>query len=171
MRFTARRRLAALGLALFGACQSARPTEFVNVTFTPSVDTDDYATWDFELDACRDFGDPRVDDAFLREHLLDAIEEGLQERGYRRRVGEPVDFTVFYELWLTGGGDLAGVQERGRGRILVRDVASGRLVWRGERKAPVGGAATPEQQAGKIRRFARELLQYTRKLEEPEEQD
>ena len=164
--------LALLGLLGLFACASPRPTEFVNITFTPSVDTDDYRTWDFELESCRDFDDPRVDHDLLRKELLSAIQAELADRGYERSRDEPVDFTVYYELWITDAGDLVGVDERWRGRIFLRDVATRRLVWRGERKAPVTGAATtPEQQAEAIRRFTAELLQYTIKLEEPEEQD
>lgn len=163
--------LEVLGLVVLVTCQSSRPTEFVNITFTPSVHTDDYATWDFDLDLCRDFEDPRVDDASLRKHLLSAIQEILEARGYERRVDQSVDFTVFYDLSVTDGGGLAGVEERIRGKILLRDSATGRLVWRGERKVPTGGGLTPEELGPRVRRFARELLQYTRVLEEPEQQD
>ena len=165
------RGLWALALAAACACHSARPTEFVNITFTPSVPTDDYATWDFELASCQDFGDERVDDDFVRAELLAAIEDELTQRGYERRPGEPVHFTVYYRLWVADGGDLLGVAERSRGQIFIRDVKSGRNVWRGERKAPVTGKArTREEQSELLRRFVRELLEYTRKLEAPEDQ-
>jgi hypothetical protein len=157
-------------LALLGGCRSQRPTEFSNITFTPSVDTDDYATWDFDLGACRGFDDPQVDDAFIRGHLLRAIEEQLAQRGYERRTTGTVDFTVFYELDLADGGDVPGLAARARARIFLRDVATGRLVWRGERKAPATGEATHEELVERIDRFARELLKHTRKLEQPEEQ-
>lgn len=163
-------RLGALGLVVLAACSTPRPTEFVNITFTPSVDTDHYATWDFDLDKCLDFDDPRVDAAFIREHLLAEIQSILEARGLERRTGQPVDFTVFYELWLADGGDLPGIEERARGRIIVRDGATGRFVWRGERKAPLGTGLTSEELLPKIQRFAQELLQYIRKLEDPEQQ-
>jgi len=164
-------RLGALGLAVLAGCSTPRPTEFVNITFTPSVDTDHYATWDFDLDKCVDFDDPRADSAFIREHLLAEIQRILEARGLERRTGQPVDFTVFYELWLTDGGDLAGVEERARGKIIVRDGATGQFVWRGERKAPAAVGGSPEELLLKIHRFAQELLQYIRKLEDPEQQD
>lgn len=163
--------LALVALLTLVACHSPRPTEYINVAFTPSVDTDDYRTWDFELDSCSDIGDPRFDDDFIREKMLAAIQAALGERGYEHRPGGPVDFTVYYELWLADGGDLAGVEERVRGKILVRDVATGRLVWRGERKAPTRPGSTPGQLAETVRAFVEDLLQYTRKLEEPEEQE
>ena len=158
--------LVAVLLATGVACASPRPTELVNVTFAPSVETDHYATWDFDLAACRDTGDPRVDDAFVRAHLLAAIRDELEARGYARKPGEPVDFRVSYELWIDEGGPDA-VEERGRGRILVRDVATGRFVWRGERKARIVRPTSTEERVERIRLFARELLQYTRKLEDP----
>ena len=141
-------RLPILGLAFLAACSTPRPTEFVNITFTPSVDTDHYETWDFDLDKCLDLDDPRADGAFIWEHLLANIQEILEARGLERRTGQAVDFTVFYELWVTDGGDLTGVDERARGRIIVRDGTTGRFVWRGERKAPLGAGLTSEELAG-----------------------
>jgi hypothetical protein len=168
---SARSFLGAIGLACLMACAGSHPTEFVIISFTPSVDTDEYRVWDFELASCRDFNDPRVDDDFVRAELLAAIQSELEERGYERRPEGSVDFTVFYELRVSDGEDQAGIRERMRGRIIARDVASQRLVWLGERKAPVTGkASTREQQTAMIRRFAQELLQYIRKLEEPEKQ-
>ena len=103
---------------------------------------------------------------------LRAASVELGGRGYERRPGEAVDFTVYYQLWVTDGGDLAEIEERWRGRIYARDVATGRRVWRGERKTPVTGKnVTRAQQSEEIRRFAADILQHTRKLEEPARQD
>jgi len=162
----ARCTLVLVGLA---ACAAPRPTEFINITFTPSVETGHYRTWDFELESCRGFEDPRVDDERLRPMLLEAMREEIEARGFRYAPGGPVDFRVFYELWVADTGDAAAVEERARGRIFVRDVESGRLVWRGERKAPVSVMPDDAARAAAVRSFAADLLQYTSKLEDPGE--
>ena len=148
------------GLVL-GACSSPpRPTEFINITYTPAVDTAHYATWAFDLEGSQDFGDPRVDDEFVREHLLAEIESELTERGFEQRQGGAADFLVSYELWIADTGGAEATAEWGRGRIFIRDVATGRYVWRGERKAFVSRSDSPEEGTARIRAFVQELLQY-----------
>lgn len=160
--------LAAVLLAALGACSTPRPTEFVNVTFAASVPTDHFRTWDLELASCRGFDDPRVDDDRVHELLVDALREELEGRGYPYRPGGEVDFRVYYELWIADSGDPDAVTERGRGRVFVRDVASGRLVWRGERKAPVSREADATRTEAAVRAFVAELLQYAPQLAGPD---
>jgi len=155
-------------VAALWACAAPRPTEFVNVTFTPSIETDGYATWRFDLEACRDFDDPRVDDEFVRAHLLEAIRDELERAGYAYAAEGEIDFLVHYELWVADTGGPTALSESARGRILVEDVASGRFVWRGERKAAISRAGSDEEREEQIRLFAHELLRYTRKLSDPE---
>jgi hypothetical protein len=167
-----RRVVLPLLLATLAACRSDRPTEFVDVAFAPNVPVEHYRAWDFDHDRIRDLDDPRVDVDFVRAELLAAIEDELEELGFERVPGGPVDFRVHYELWVAGPGDLDGVRERLRGRIFVFDERTGRFVWRGERKAPVGDDGYDEERAReRIRLFVRELLRYTRKLEDPEDPD
>ena len=158
----------ALLVAALSACAAPRPTEFVNVTYTPSVDTSHYATWDFELSECRGFGDPRVKDELIGPLMLDAIREELERQGYAWRPDRPVDFLVHYELWIADSGGAEALSERGRGRIVVKDVATGRPVWRGERKAAITRAGSDEERRESVRLFVHELLQYTRKLSNAE---
>ena len=158
-----RRSLARLSLALLVAaasCSTPRPSEFVNIVFAPSIPTGHYAAWRFDLEACRDTGDPRVDDAFVREHMLDAIQSELEQRGFKLRTDGPVDFLVSYQIWFAD-------PSRMRGRIVLMDTATGRFVWRGERKAPVSRDLAPDDRIERIRRFAHELLQYTRRIGAP----
>lgn len=161
-----------LCLLLFAlaACRSDRPTEFVDIAFVPNVPTEHYRTWKFDFDKIRDFDGPRVDSAFVRAEMLAAIEDKLQELGYERAPGGPVDFQVYYELWVAGQRDLDGIRERIRGRIYVIDERTSRFVWRGERKAPTGDGEFNEGRArDNIRLFVEELLRYTRKLDDPED--
>lgn len=155
-----------LALAIAG-CKSPRPTEFVNIVFTPSVETDHYATWNFELESCVNVDDPRVDRDLVHRQLLAAIRNEIEGYGYTyQAIGTP-DFRVYYELQLKGSTETA---ERAHGRITIRDVATGRLVWRGERKRPVDGRAEgEEQQIDQIELFAHELLRYTHKLDQTPE--
>lgn len=165
-----RRSLAYLSIAVLAAvvsCSAPRPTEFVNIVFAPSIATDRYKTWRFDLDACRDTADPRVDDAFVREHLLDAIRGELEPRGYAFHTDGPVDFLVSYQIWFADPGAIDADEARMRGRIVLKDTTSGRFVWRGERKAVVTRALSPAVRIERIRRFAHELLQYTHRLGPP----
>jgi hypothetical protein len=154
-------------LAAVASCSAPRPTEFVNIVFTPSIPTDHYTTWRFDLDECRDTGDPRVDDAFVRSHLLEAIRSELEPRGYAFHSDGPVDFLVSYQIWFADGQALDADPSRVRGRIVLKDVATGRFVWRGERKTMVTRELSPEVRIERIRQFAHELLQYTHRLVPP----
>ena len=151
--------LGLLLLAVLGACRGPKVTELVNITFTTSVDTSMWKTWDFDVDACVDSGDPRLDDARLREELFAALEVSLTERGYER--GPDPDFLVSYKMSVTlNEGDVA---DRGEGRILLRDVRTGRAVWMGERKAPLV-LATSEASYEGVKVFVEELIQFSEKL-------
>ena len=100
-------------LAFVGACASPRPAEFLVITFTPSIETEHYRTWDFELESCLDFDDPRIDPAFVRENLLASNRAPRAIRGDEPRPGEPGDCRGFYEQRIAAGGDLySRVKER-----------------------------------------------------------
>ena len=160
-----RRFLAYLGLLLASAaCTSSRPSEFINITFKPSKAGATYRTWSFDLERCVDTGDSRADDAALRELLLTEIEAALTDDGYVHRSKGQVDFRVWYELRVVSGDAYRWHAESARGKIFILDTASGELVWRGERKAALSQSATPEEREQRVRAFARELLQYTKKL-------
>ncbi len=167
---------AALALAL-GACATPAPTELINVTYTPSVPTEHYATWQFDLAACEDTGDPRIDDDVLRRWVLAAVEAGLERRGYARgpRAGDDgVDFLVFHELEVAPPGALAGPDERGRLRLRLRDVATGRQVWRGERKATLTLPGGPDEVAAaeeRLRAAVESLLDHVDVLRGPPPRD
>jgi len=154
--------LAFIASTLLGACKSDRPVEFVNITFTPSVDTAHYETWDFDLERCVDLGDPRGDDVFVRKHLLAEMERELTALGVERRQDGTADCSIHYELYLTASDAPGTSEERVRGKIFVRDALTGRYVWRGERKAPATGLGSDEERVESIRFFVQDLLQYTR---------
>jgi hypothetical protein len=122
---------------------------------------------DFELESCVGFPDSLVDGERLHLLLVEAIREELHRLGFRQTPGEDADFRVFYELWVDDSGGPASTERHGRGRILVRDVATGRLVWRGERKALVSQAPDDAARREAVHLFVTELLQYTGKLGEP----
>ena len=155
---------AALCFALAGAsCTAPRPTEFVNITFTPSVDTSGYETWAFDTGRCVDAGDGALDD-LVRKLLFAEIELALSERGYVHSADGAVDFLVWYEIVLEPVGGPELVAERTRSKIFIRDVETNRAVWRGERKAMLGSSMTSAELQHGVRAFVQELLEYTTKL-------
>ena len=48
-------------------------------------------------------------------------------------------------------------------------MATGRFVWRGERRALVEGLGTEQERSARLRLFVEELLVYTSKLAGPDE--
>ncbi len=149
----------------FGACAAPASEEVINITFAPWIETDHYTTWDFDLEACIEFRDVRIDAELVRFELLAAIEEEIEARGKERRRGAEVDFLVHYELVLADGGDLSDVKERIRCRMFIRDVRTGRLVWRAEKKTPLIGLVQKPEVPTVVRNYVREVLQYATRLE------
>lgn len=148
--------VACVALALSAACSgTGRPTEFVNIDFVPYLHVERYETFAVDEAACRDFDDPRVDAALVRDEMLTALDEGLRARGFRRVDGDEADFLVHYELWVAPPEEWTG--ERLRGRVFVRDTETGRYAWRGERKALVEGEPREDARAA-VRAFVEELL-------------
>ncbi len=149
-----------LALSFTLGCATSEVTEYVNITFTPSIDTSHYTRWSFDPSQVRDTGDPRVDDTLLRKKLLEALEQELAALGYEC-VEEDPDFLVFYHMEILP--PVAEFAERGRGRIFIEDVGTGRHLWCGERKAPLLVHKASANYDG-VGVFVHELVQYTSKL-------
>ena len=99
---------ASLLFLTIAGCAAPRPTEFINITYTPSVATGHYATWALELEACRDSGDTRIDDERVRAELLRSIAAWFGEHGFERRPGRAggpqPDFLVSYAVSVAAAG-------------------------------------------------------------------
>lgn len=159
-----------LAPALLG-CAAPRPTEFINITYTPSVATGHYATWAFDLEACRDSGDARVDDERVRAELLRSSAAWFREHGFERHAGRagaaPPDFLVSYAVRVGGDGE-AHDGEWLRAKLLLRDTATGRYVWRGERKVLVVQAAARGDLGTTVDVFVEQVLEHLDVLRDPE---
>ena len=151
---------AILALAL-SACAASGSEELVNITFVPSVRADEYRTWAFDHSACRDSGHPDVEDEEIRTYLLEEIERELVRLGFEHRPQGEVDCLVYYEVIVEPGPDESLIQGRVRGKIFVKDAATGKRVWRGERKAAIQRRFTGEEQRARVREFVQDILQYT----------
>ncbi|MEM9380460.1 MAG: DUF4136 domain-containing protein [Planctomycetota bacterium] len=159
-----RRALAALAVVAAASCANPRPTEFVNVAFTISIDASRYRTWAFDFERSEDFDVDFIDHVRLREALVVAISDVLDEKGYPRVEPEEADALIAYEFWIEEGTTAETAVARAQGSLVIRDAKTGEFLWRATRKAPQnlkGGGASYEEGA---RVFATEMLEYMDKL-------
>jgi len=161
--------LATLG----GGCRSPRPTGYINVTYTPSIETAHYRVWAVDEPLCVDSADPRVDDAWIREQLLEAVASELTELGFEQATGgRAPDFLVSYHVHLGLEAVEGRPAEWARSSLTLRDARLERLVWRGERKIFVTRSGAPEVSVDAVRLFVRQLMEHTDVLwTEPEDRD
>jgi hypothetical protein len=153
--------------ALATSCRSKRPTEFINITFTPSVDTSHWETFAFDFDRIEEADHQDLDTPFLRDRMLAELEVELTGLGYERGEPADADFIVWYRFELTGEVAVAsdGVRVAPmRGLIYLADVRTGRFVWRGERRARVAALETDEERAEAVRAFVREVVEQSERL-------
>ncbi len=112
-------------------------------------DFSQYRTWAWGAADNLPASDARFDDAFVRDHLMGAVERGFSRRGLELGTEGAADILVHYHANVTprleehqGSPDVGAcydgdcavrVLEREQGTILVDvlDARSGRLVWRG----------------------------------------
>jgi hypothetical protein len=153
-------------LAALVSCKAERPTEFVNVSFTVSIDASDYRTWDFDETSCEDFDIEWIDDAALREYVFAAIEEYFDGAGYERVPGGDVDFRIHYEFWTQLEETREETEAQARGSLVIRDGTTGRFVWRATRRAPATGPDPDLDLEARARDFVFEMLAYTTKIRE-----
>ena len=146
------------------ACKSERPTEFVNVAFTISVDTDDYKTWAFDEAACENFDVDWIDHAALRAEMFESIERVLTDQGNARVAADEADFLVSYEFWIEPGTTRETKVANARGSILIRDSDTGRFVWRATRKSPLVKRGDTGDPRDRVHEFVESMLRYTTKL-------
>ena len=146
------------------ACKSERPTEFVNVAFTISVDTDDYKTWSFDEAACEDFNVDWMDHAALRAEMFESIEEVLAGYGRARTTADEADFLVSYEFWIEPGTTRETKAANAKGSIVIRDSDTGRFVWRATKKSPLVKRGNTGDPGDQVHEFVEAMLRYTTKL-------
>ncbi len=147
-----------------GACKSERPTEFVNVAFTISVDADDYKTWSFDEAACEDFDVDWIDHGALRAEMIESIEDVLSELGHTRVAAADADFLVSYEFWIEPGTTRETTSANAKGSIVIRDGDTGRFVWRATKKATLIRSEGGRNGMDKAHVFVETMLQYVTKL-------
>jgi len=152
------------GLFVLSACKSERPTEFVNVAFTISVDADDYKTWSFDGAACEDFDVDWINHGALRSEMIESIEGVLSELGHTRVTGDEADFLVSYEFWIEPGTTRATTSANAKGSIVIRDGDTGRFVWRATKKATLVRGEGGRNRVNKVHVFVETMLQYVTKL-------
>ena len=149
---------------VLGACKSERPTAFVNVAFTISVDAVDYNTWSFDEAACEDFDVDWIDHGALRAEMIESIEDVLSRLGRTRVAASDADFLVSYELWIEPGTTRATTSANAKGSIVIRDGDTGRFVWRATKKATLVRGEGERNGMDKVHVFVETLLQYITKL-------
>ena len=159
---TMRRTLAVL-LAGTASCANPRPTEFVNIAFTISIDAGQYRTWAFDLERSEDFDVDFIDHERLRDALVGAISDVMAEKGHVRVDPEAADALISYELWIEETATAESVVARAQGSLVIRDAKTGRFLWRATRKAPTTLKGGENYEEG-ARLFATEMLDYMDKL-------
>ena len=151
-------------VAALASCANPRPTEFVNVAFTISIDSSKYRTWAFDFERSDDFDVAFVDHERLRNALVVAITDVMAERGYPRVAPEEADAFLSYELWMDGETTAETAVARARGSLVIRDAKTGQFLRRATRKAPIAIKGGGESYEEGTRVFASEMLRYMDEL-------
>lgn len=136
-------------LMFVGLAASACATMNVSSHVERGLDFTQYRTWAWGQADSLPASDARFDDAFVRDHLMGAVEREMSRRGLAAPDNGAPDLLVHYHANVTprieehhgtpdtgacyDGDCSVRVIEREQGTILVDvlDARSGRLVWRG----------------------------------------
>lgn len=148
-------RLLRWSVVVLGLTASACATMNVSSHVERGLDFSQYKTWDWGAADALPESDPRLDDAFFRDHLQGAVERELARRGFERPESGTPDLLVHHHANVTprinetdattgacyDGDCRVRVMEQEVGTIMIDivDARTNRLVWRGWAQTSVEG--------------------------------